>query len=245
MAEETVVTGPESTPDAVVDAPEPAAKPESDAVGGVEVENRIPISRAEEMWRKREEKARAKWEAEVLGPIKAKNSEYEKALSQVAKGQIEFARQMGVIPPEQPPKPVTQEDIDKMFTERMGKIEEQNRMWYHQQRIAAGWETVKAKYPASLVANQRFQQAVLHSYSQNPDIGIPEHADAIRKEMLEPYATERADALRAEKDKQLTPDRRVVPSGRGAAGGSGSTKTEPRKSVAQRIQDRLKASKEE
>ena len=64
------------------------------------------------------------------------------------------------------------------------------------------------------------------------------------KELLEPFATERAANLQAEKEKQLTPDRRVVPGGRGAAGGSGS-KDVKKLSVAQKIQNRLRSSKEE
>lgn len=244
MAEETVVNGPEATTDEPVVSAEPtelAVEPEHRET---DKENRIPISRAEEMWRKREEKARAKWEAEVLGPMKTKNQEYEKVLSQIAKGQLEFGRQLGVIPPEAPPKPLTQDDLEKILTERMAKVEENQRMMYHQQRISTGWEQVVGKYP-KFAGNKRFQDAVLHSYSQNPDLSIPQHAESIVKELLDPYASERASSLQVEREKQLTPDRRVVPSGRGAAGGSGGSKTEAKKSVAQRIQDRLRASREE
>jgi hypothetical protein len=196
------------------------------------------------MWRRREAKARADWEEQHLKPLQTKNAEYEKVLSTIAKGQLEFGRQLGVIPPEQPPKPLTQDDFEKMFTERMTKVEEQQRMWYHQSRITSGWEQVAGKYP-KYAGNKRFQDAVLHSYSQNPDLPIPAHADAIVKELLDPYASDRADSIRTEKEKARSPDRIVVPGGRGAAGGSGGNKGESKKGVAQRIQDRLRASREE
>ena len=99
MVEENVVTEPESTPDtgAPEVTPEPAAEPTPD-----KGENRIPISRAEEMWQRREAKARADWEEKHLKPLQTKQAEYEKVLSKIAAGQIEFGRQLGVIPPEKP-----------------------------------------------------------------------------------------------------------------------------------------------
>jgi hypothetical protein len=238
--EENVVTQPDSTPDTeVVEPHEPAAAPPDQG----DKENRIPISRAEEMWQRREAKARADWEEKHLKPLQSKNAEYEKVLSTIAKGQLEFGRQLGVIPPEKPPAPLTRDEFESMFTERMAKVEEQQRAMYHQARITSGWEQVASKYP-KWAGNKQFQQAALNSYSQNPEMPMLAHAESIIKDLLDPYANDRAGALAAEKEKQLTPDRRVVPSGRGAAGGSGGKPTK-KQSVAEKIQARLRASKEE
>jgi hypothetical protein len=240
MEEKEVVTGSESTTEETAVA-EPTATTESTSETP-EKENRIPISRAEEMYRKRLEKARSEWTEKELNPLRTKMTEYEKTLGQVAKGQIEFGRALGVIPKEEAPKPLTQADFEKQLNERLADVNKQNLERYHQERINNGWQQVMAKYP-KIAGNKWLHNAFFNSYAENPDMPVLQHVDLIVKELLDPYATERGAALQKEKEKQLSPANRVVPGGRGGAGGSGN-KDEVKKGVAQRVADALRARKE-
>jgi hypothetical protein len=113
----------------------------------------------------------------------------------------------------------------------------------YEDRIRAGWETVTTKFP-DLANNKMFQEAALGRYAQNPNIPLAAHAESIVKELLDPYSTKRAASLQEERDARRAPDRRVVPGGRGAGGGTGSNKDEKKMTMAERIRSRLSASKE-
>lgn len=204
-------------------------------------ENRIPISRAEEMWQRREAKLRKEWEEKELSPIR---SRYEQDQKKLVDAELARLQAMGWYTPEQP-KPVTQDQFEKILNERLEKAEKARReeqyQIYYTQRITDGWKEVSRSHP-QLSQEKWFQDAVLAAYAENPKADIPDLANAYAKRVEATYATF-AQRQASEKEKQRAPDRKVVPSGRGAAGGSKGDEGK-RKSVGEKLLDKLRSREE-
>lgn len=209
---------------------------------GEREENRIPQSRVEQMWQKREQELRKSWEEKELSPVRKQFEEHQQRLTQAELARLEA---MGWLQKEQP-KPVTMDQLEKMFSEREAKLIESQReerlQMYYSQRISDGWREVSRKYP-SLANKKTYQNAVLAMYAENPQADFVGLADEAAKD-YEGYVTEREAATQKERESRRAPDRKIVPSGRGAAGGSGSGESKGKRSVAQKIQDQIKSMRE-
>lgn len=236
MADENeVVTGAESATEGSEQPTQPDIEVEAD--GGEssgDKENRIPISRAEEMWRRREAKLRQELLDKEVNPLKKK---FEDLNGKQTEALIGWLKGMGYYQ-EQPEKPLSRKELEEMFDQREKNLTRQMLAHSYEERIRSGWVTVAGKYPG-LAKNKLFQSAVLDSYANDPSTSVADHAEAVVKNLLDPYHTEKSASLQREREDQTRPDRRVVPSGRGA-GGSGTGKNEKKMSVAERIQARLK-----
>jgi len=226
--------------------PNPEGGQEDHPEGGEGKENRIPISRAEEMWARREEKLKAElrkeWEDKELSPLR---QQYDGDRKRLQDAEIARLKAMGWLK-EEPPKPVTQDQLEKLLDERLEKARTQEReerlQLYHAQRINDGWEILKTEFP-SLVSKKAYQNAVLAIYAENPNAAsFASIGREVAKE-FDSYSAERETAAAKEREGRRSPANRVVPGGRGAAGGSGA-KEEKRKSVAERLVDRIRAAKE-
>ena len=237
---EEVVTDAGATPD------DTNTNPNIDGGGnsGGKDENRIPISRAEEMWARREEKLktelRREWEDKELNPVRQR---YEADQKRLADAELARLKAMGWLQDEQP-KPITQDQLDKILNERMDKQREEQLQYFYTQRITDGWREVSRKYPA-LVNRKSFQSAVLAMYAENPNVDFVAIADEAAKE-YDAYYTDKEAASQKERENRRSPANRIVPSGRGAAGGGreGGGKGEGKRSVSQKILDRLRATNE-
>jgi hypothetical protein len=231
------VTGPETQPG--------DTNPNPDGNSGGErqerEENRIPQSRVEEMWAKREAKMRKEWEEKELFPIRQR---YEADQQRLVQAELARLEKMGWYTPEQP-KPVTQDQIEKMFEDRLGGLEKKYReeqyQLYYTQRISDGWKEVSRKHP-SLAEEKWFQDSVLAAYAENPKADIPTIADTYAKRVEAQYAAF-SQRQAEEKQEQRRPDKRVMPGGRGAAGGSKGDEGK-KQTVAQKLLARLQSEKE-
>lgn len=231
---ETGVTEPESPAGgSEPQSPEVDVQPEGGATERQPKENHIPISRAEEMWKKRQEKLEGEWRSKEEALQKQLKEHNDKLVN----GQLAWLKSMGWYKDE-PEKPLTRAELEQMMKQNQEQFRREMMVASYEDKIRAGWEQVSTKWP-KLAGNQRFQNAVLASYAQAPNIPLVQHAEAYVKELLDPYSTERAKSLQDERDARHAPDRRVVPSGRGAGAGAGGNKGEKKKSIADRIRDRL------
>lgn len=206
-----------------------------DSAGSGEKENRIPYSRVKEMIAREREKALQEFREKEYAPLK---SQFEEHSRKVTEAELARMKAMGWLKEEQP-KPVTHEDLDKYWSEREKKLEEKQLQLYHAQRIQDGWEAVRAKH-AGLSKMKSFQDSVMARYVNNPRVGFVEHAEAVAKE-YEAYYAEKESAAAKEREEQVRPDRRVVPSGRGAGGGGAKNSGGKKKTVAERLADSLRS----
>lgn len=215
------------------------SSPELEAQGSGEEnkqprENAIPHSRVEEMIARRVEKERASWEKEHLAPLRQK---YEDGMSRLTNAQIAWLEKMGFIEREQP-KPLTRDEFDKRFKDFETQVMERSNQAYYYQQIQSGFEYGQTKYP-ELIKSEYFQDMVLSAYQRNPARNFNKIIDEAAKFI----GANRGAAQQVERERQMDPSRRVVPSGRGAGGG-GRHESNKKQSVAERIQARLKASRE-
>lgn len=197
-------------------------------------ENRIPQSRVEEMITRRLEKERQSWEQQHLEPERQK---FRQLQDQQTKAEIARMTAMGWITPEAP-KPVTQEMLDSRFSAMQKQFEQKATEQIYAQRITGGWREVSRTHTA-LSKVKSFQNAVLAAYAEQPQRDFVEVANEVANEYEGFYAA-RSNEMAARKTEQLRPDRRVVPSGRGAGGGSGGNQEGNKKqSVAEKIRSKL------
>jgi hypothetical protein len=210
-----------------------------------ERENRIPISRAEEMWKRREQKLRQELEEKELNPLRQKVSSFEADQKRLVEAELARLQKMGWYTPEAP-KPVTQDQLEKLLSEKIEAVEKKSReervQMFHQQRITDGWRIVAKNHP-ELAKEKFFQDAVLASYAENPQQDFVDIAESYVKR-LEAVTASRANASNEERNARRDPSRRVVPGGRGAAGGAGN-KEEKKLTIAEKIAAKLRANKGE
>jgi hypothetical protein len=225
-------------------APADESNPNPEQTSGTErqaEENRIPISRAEEMWSKREAKLRKEWEEKELAPVRGR---YEADQKRMVDAELARLQAMGWYTPEAP-KPVTQDQFEKVLNERLEAVEKQRReeqyQLYYTQRITDGWRQVSKDHP-SLAQEKWFQDSVLAAYAENPKADISEIANSYAKRVEATYATF-SQRQSEEKANQKRPDKRVVPSGRGAAGGAKGEEGK-RQTVSEKILAKLRATGE-
>lgn len=235
MAEEAVVES--------VNAPDSQAgdvEPTGDAGGAPEPreENSIPHSRVEEMIAQRVTKAQAEWEAQKLAPIK---KQYDDMQQRFMDAEIARMERLGLIERKQPQN-VTQEQIEKMLAERDQKYQEQAAYREYSSRIQMGWETVAGRHP-ELARLPSYQNAVLAKYAEDPRQRFADVGEEVAKD-YEAFFASKSNALAKQKEKDMRPDRRVMPSGRGAGGGTGST-SDKKKTIAEKIRERLAETREE
>lgn len=238
---ERVVTGAESA----TEGSEPISRPDGQddhSGGGEGRENHIPISRAEEMWARREAKMRKEWEEKELSPLR---SRFEEEQKRITNAELARLKAMGWLQDE-PPKPITAEQFEKTLNERLEKAraeERQERLQeYYSMRINDGWREVSRKYP-ELAKAKSFQNSVLAMYAENPQADFVNLADTVAKE-FDAYVTTREAAAQKEREDRRKPANRVVPGGRGAGGGSNEGKKE-KGTVAERVLAKLRESRGE
>lgn len=218
--------------------PESTGSERTQPASGTE-ENRIPHSRVREMIRQEREKALREFQEKEYGPLK-KN--YEDLNQRMMQAELARLEKMGWYQPEQP-KPVTQDDIEKMFLERDRKIEEKQLQLYHEQHIGSAMPAVKAKYPL-LAKKQGFMELILTRYASNPRVSFIDHADAVAQEFDGYYSEREAEAAR-KREETTRPDRRVMPSGRGAASGSAKSGGGKPKTVGEKLLAKMREQKGE
>lgn len=196
-------------------------------------ENRIPQSRVEEMISKRIEKERQNWERMHLEPERQK---FRSLQDQQTKAEIARMKAMGWINDE-PAKPVTEEMLNSRFDAMQKQYEQKMTEQVYAQRITGGWREVSRANPA-LAKVKSFQNAVLAAYAEQPQRDFVEVATEVANDYEGFYAA-RSNEMAAKKQEQLRPDRRVVPSGRGAGGGTGGKQEGKKQSVAEKIRGKL------
>lgn len=212
-----------------VETPAPEDRSGVEPSGSGEKENRIPYSRVREMIAKERDRALAEFREKEHAPLR---KQLEDLTQRQTQAELARLKAMGWLKDEQP-KPVTQEDMEKYWSEREKKLEEKNLQLYHAQRIDDGWSAVRAKYPG-LAKLKSFQDSVLARYVNNPKTTFAEHGDAVAKDFEAYYSDKQKDAAK-EREEEIRPDRRVVPGGRGAAGGGGKASGKKPKSVGDKL----------
>lgn len=235
------VKGPESQPGETNDNPE-VHQDDGAGSGTGKDENRIPQSRVEEMWAKREAKLRQEWQEKELNPIRKQFEDHQNRLTQAELARL---KAMGWLKDEAP-KPVTQDELDKYVSEKLDKARNEDReerlQFHYQQVINNGWREAGRKYP-ELVKMKSYQNSVLAIFAENPQADFVDVADMVAKD-YDAYYASRETAAAKERESRRSPANRVVPGGRGAAGGSRADEGKNKRSVAQKIADRIKAAKE-
>ena len=240
---DTSVTEPGSQTGAGENASPEQSSPETEIQGSGEVaqprEARgIPHDRVEEMISRRLAKERATWEKEQLVPLRQQHEDYTRRMTE---GQLAFLEKMGFVTREQP-QPLTRDEIDKRFQDFERSTMQRAQEAYHSQRIQDGWGYAMKKHP-ELVKSEFFQNACLQTYASSAQKGENKSLADIADDVAKWIGGNRGAAQQIEREQQMSPTRRVVPGGRGAAG-PGANKGDKKMSVAEKIQARLKASRD-
>jgi hypothetical protein len=192
-------------------------------------ENAIPHSRVEQMIASRLERERQAWLDKEVTPLRKQIEEQNSRLTQ---GQLAFLEKMGWYKPEGP-KPLTREEFEEKIKAQEEKFQQAQIQSYHAQRINEGWRQVSGKYP-QLAKIKYFQNAVLAEYAENPNRDFAEIGEEAAQQLLAHQSAVRQE----ERDERMAPHRRVVPSGRGAGGGSEGGKGK-KLSVSEKIRAKL------
>lgn len=181
--------------------------------------------------------AQKQWEEQHLTPAK---KQYEDLVNRMTQAEVQRLKAMGWIKDE-PEKPLTRAELQEMLKKEREEQAQTYREQNYRSIINSGWRGVSKTYP-DLAKMQSFQRAVLAAYAEDPKQDFADVADAVAKD-FEAYHGVKSKAAQEEQKRRMEPHRRMVPSGRGAAGGDRAPQEGERKSVGQKLLARLQASR--